>query len=1284
MPDTAVTTRLLWIALPDGVRRDANGRAMLRLSVRLAPRIEGAATLAQCPLFSGSDGSGVWPAKARQCRFELRVSGDAGPPWSDVHAAGPTSVATVDPTLPDEAVWRALMPDTLAIEPHEAPVPKPVGSYSVRAARDALVAPYRASPDGAASAQLAIEPAWTRLFATGGVASPSASAPVSAELLAMDRMSTFYDTLAKGAQARYAAAAEKGFVQTPPAFDFHAAVAVASRYPALMRALGLLFDFELPLDALALPAIGWLHVHLATPSPAADAIEPMLTTRFAFGPGERFVTIPRADFAADTDLDDRMLLLGDSDYCSVDVNLSELHHGVRNAAARFQAERARGASIAAALQRAPLPAPRSDGLALARDDHGTRLAALIAAQHELDLSISTADEANPLRLGAEQVLFGFRVDIRTVGETTWRSLCARQGRYTFTSAGFTRDWPADEGCLGFHAFDPAPAGSAQSGPWAHETWFRWQGWSLAAARPGRHIGIDGASASNADTPAGNLAVDVRFDVPPGSLPRLRFGRAYDCRLRAVDLAGNSLAVDDPIAESYTLPLGPYLRFDPLPAPVLLAPAPAGPGESIERLVIHGDGVTASRETAERLVAPPKTTQALAEWHGALDAPSGIALDAFARLQGHDGSWPEDPDPGLLGPVPPPLPYLPDPLAQQACLDFHPDQLLVQNPPPPMLLPFDGDWPARRPLRLRLIEGRGDPQWDAAARLLTVPVPPGQTRSLKLASLPADDTGFALFDWWQALINDPARVRRVASDQATARRGRIRGLTPWRRVMLVNAVQRPLVRPDFSANPMAPRRTHGDTACRFVGVTAVDVPSTLKLELMASWDEALDNGVDAPSRQSYATLAYRRDVATDEKDPTFIDRPWSWNLGDDHPGGNYLLPFHEFRDTRHRRVSYRTVATSRYAEYFGPGDAGDAGRFTQVSEASTLEIPASARPAAPKVLRVVPSFRWDEQVDALGVRTRTRRAGVRVVMDRPWYSSGDGEQLGVMLLAADPNPPPPPPPPDPGPEPGPGPLPFAVMSGPIAPAVAPLVTQWGNDPTLGVGPDLPAPRTPTPAQFTNAVAVAYGITPAEGNPGAPFAAVAFDVQFEPPDAADPGASADATRHAHDGHWFADIDIDPGAADLPFIRFALVRFQANAVVDSGGDQRVSNVVLADCLQLAPGRSVSIVADAADASAVRITLDGAAFGTDAAMRCSATVQADCGSTQAPLWLDFGETALVPRMPTRLSLPFARGARPMRVVVREFERRRADALARADITQDRGVERLIYADVVDISIGA
>jgi hypothetical protein len=102
MSDTALRTRLLWIILPEGVRRDAAGRAVLRLSVRLAPRIDGAATLGRCPLLSGGDGSGSWAARARQCRFDLFVCGDALPPWTDVHSAGAVSTGTLDPNVPDE------------------------------------------------------------------------------------------------------------------------------------------------------------------------------------------------------------------------------------------------------------------------------------------------------------------------------------------------------------------------------------------------------------------------------------------------------------------------------------------------------------------------------------------------------------------------------------------------------------------------------------------------------------------------------------------------------------------------------------------------------------------------------------------------------------------------------------------------------------------------------------------------------------------------------------------------------------------------------------------------------------------------------------------------------------------------------------------------------------------------------------------------------------------------------------------------------------------------------
>jgi hypothetical protein len=365
MPDPTVLTRLLWIVLPNGVRIGANGRKMLRLSVRLAPRVTGATSLVQCPLFSGSDGSGTWADKARQCRFEVLVSTNLGQQWVDIHAhtssPEPTHVVASDPTQPDPEVWRALFSDTLPIEPHTLPTPPSaqVQSYSVKAARDALVQPYRVSANDGPLRQQVITPRWTRLFpATPEAAialrrftlalqashgSPSraqiaAAAPTSgfsAGMLQMDNMSSFYDGLATGAKARYTAAAAQGFQQQAPQFDFHAAIAAASRYPALMRALGLVFDLELALDELVLPPTGWLRVRLAQPGLAgAPADKPVLATHYRFGPGDLFVAASRDDFAT-SDLDNGMLLLdSESDYCSVDVNLSELHHGVRWAGAR--------------------------------------------------------------------------------------------------------------------------------------------------------------------------------------------------------------------------------------------------------------------------------------------------------------------------------------------------------------------------------------------------------------------------------------------------------------------------------------------------------------------------------------------------------------------------------------------------------------------------------------------------------------------------------------------------------------------------------------------------------------------------------------------------------------------------------------------------------------------------------------------------------------------------------------------------------------------------------------
>ena len=139
---------------------------------------------------------------------------------------------------------------------------------------------------------------------------------------------------------------------------------------------------------------------------------------------------------------------------------------------------------------------------------------------------------------------------------------------------------------------------------------KWTGWSLIAPRPGRRIRpypdsttptseraklgliqeerVDQRSA--ADTHANGTPITRNVSAAPGSLPRLRFGKAYRMRARLVDLAGNSLAFDDrgvDKLEEASEPIS-YLRYEPLDAPVLSLRERVSEGESLERMVIRSN------------------------------------------------------------------------------------------------------------------------------------------------------------------------------------------------------------------------------------------------------------------------------------------------------------------------------------------------------------------------------------------------------------------------------------------------------------------------------------------------------------------------------------------------------------------------------------------------------------------------------------------------------------------------------------------------------------------------
>jgi hypothetical protein len=219
--------------------------------------------------------------------------------------------------------------------------------------------------------------------------------------------------------------------------------------------------------------------------------------------------------------------------------------------------------------------------------------------------------------------------------------------------------------------------------------------------------------------------------------------------------------------------------------------------------------------------------------------------------------------------------------------------------------------------------------------------------------------------------------------------------------------------------------------------------------------------------------------------------------------------------------------------------------------ATVHVPASAPPRVPSVADVVPTFDdgawgwYPTPTRRLG-RQRTRDGRVlRVYLDRPWFTSGEDEVLGVVLAQA--------------------PSKAITIHNAItvqgtAPNPVPdpigqrYTSAWGRDP-LVMGDATPT--TLTAANFPLAFASPiYGKWAQNQTvPGSSLACIVVPHQV----------SYDAARQ----QWFADIAINLGTAYRPFVRLALARFQPYAI----NGAHVSPVVLVDAAQLSPNRTMII---------------------------------------------------------------------------------------------------------------
>ena len=808
---------------------------------------------------------------------------------------------------------------------------------------------------------------------------------------------------------------------------------------------------------------------------------------------------------------------------------------------------------------------------------------------------------------------------------------------------------------------------------------------------------------------------TNFHATPGTLPRLRYGAKYRFRARAVDLAGNSVGEDaidpshasdsatflrwEPVPSPAVIPRRPFGEGESLLRIVIrstlgIAPVDYVVLSRVVSLTGHTDPLHAYRDADERWLAAPKTSQQMAEFHGMFDPSIGEnqsqsnidkgfdigAREAGSFLMPVPGAFVFNPggnpatDLNTLpagAPLQPgeyvcidtndlALPYLPDVASRAVSFTTLPNDTAGNTPSHVIAWPDGGAWFERQPIRVRIESGPAaapvtpmgalvKPDYDATNRVLTVHVPQAEMIAVQISSAPKSGDVDVMGVW--SLLAPAAQL----AQRPDAENGRAWMLTPSQTLVFVHAVEKPLLAPAVDVADSGMQRNLGETFCALAGSIDNHAKSTGRLDIEAAWSEQIDDVLrdlpedGADGRSLRPGFAHVGDFSLDpDEDDCRTGR-------DDMPRSASKPPVHqlrhEFADTRHRRVGYHSMATTRFREYFPPEvingvDSVTGEQFiTHVGAEKELRVPSSRRPEPPEILYVLPTFTWSEETlsglvvdsgarpvasSSSGRRSssgsrgsaanivanlpktfrRLRQGGgLRVYLRRPWFSSGDGELLGVVLkdqpwitwpideagglfvdAAAKANA-------------------DAVATrlferGVIQPKGAArlasterlvaslgsgrsfveaagafslidgvldefilavlggidpdkLVTHWGSDPIWGSA--LPA-GGPYIHQFPLRVAVGTGLSLAETNK-ATVAVVGHRPQYDP------------IRQL----WFCDLQINAGSSYFPFVRPALCRYQPNSITGA----HVSRVVLADYAQLVADRTSSLTKSRGSAS-------------------------------------------------------------------------------------------------------
>ncbi|MGI4832327.1 MAG: hypothetical protein ACRYFK_02600 [Janthinobacterium lividum] len=1064
------TSELLWIAVPGGITASDDGRYAV-LRVLVVPRLQGSSL--------ASEGLATWPPPGLAT---ATLAVEFGP--DSQHFAPPVLMAP--PHMQAQpGLWDAFFGSATLLQPAKQPTaPTPVAV----ADKGAQAAAINATFSAAAATKITPDPA----------SHAELDRVVREQLTANWRDDTSPPPPRSMAPQPVAAPV-----------DFHRTLSLLREHPAVLRALGLIIELRLPVAQL--PAdLNTGIVRVSWPdAPAAPALPAIVSpcTQYEFDlASARFLPASTPAISAG------MVKLTDDQAAPADpvkklrweVVTVDVDAGAQRLRAAAQTLAATDAAPAGApgeenCLTTPLPALRTAGLLLVRrgrqHDFDTRQQAAVAKEKPASMSTTV--------LTADDLVLGYRIDINRGGE--WRSLHAREATYRAGGLTVATEQPFEEGHLKAQAAVRGSDGILR----ADEVVARWNGWSLAVPPPL----ADRASQLPPTRRAGALPFDFDFDfnVKKGSLPRLQFTEAYQMRARIADIAGGGLDLLDPAAARCTTARVIYRRYEPVAPPELRLPDDLplnslGPGEAVDLLVIRSDPAgdmpsqaaafltqnPSYKLVASRVLLPATVALGLAQQHpSALLGADAQTLAAMRRAVAPDG-----PNGSLFTNNL----ALPDPAGEGIAAFSRPAPDAVAQEP--LLHSWSGSWPALATSQLVLQEA---PSEAAAAawvgEQLTVALPPAEQLTLELSTFLRGDF----------LDHFAVKEQLPSESEATVLLGRHPLVTPTHAVRLVHAVCRPCQPP--AGTLVATREPDQPFALLRPSPLAVHGKSTGKLEITAAWTEY-----------------------SDEATSSIVAAPVQSVVVGPHEKALREALRHEFGDTRHRLVSYTLTAVSRFRQFFHADEAPEA--FLATTMLPLVSVPSAARPHPPIVRSTRPAFYWEQEHTTSSAGTacsiRRRRSRLRVELERPWFQSGEGEQLAVIV----------------------------GQSNQPDPTVQPFLTQVGRDPIWD---------TPLPEQWpTQQVFAATAGAPAElvvSSGAVTVVAIPYEAWF------------------HDHRWYADVALPEVAATsyCPFVQLAVARYQPNSLAQL----ELSSIVHTEMVPLLPDRTLTVTQPVA--GVVEVLLEG-----------------------------------------------------------------------------------------------